>query len=56
MMHWMQSSQDATAQQKVLEDAQKLARDNPDNNRLTDLLTGMGEMAERRASCHSRSS
>lgn len=44
MMHWMQSSQDATAQQKVLEDAQKLARDNPDNNRLTDLLTGMGEM------------
>lgn len=44
MMHWIQSSHDAAKQQKVLEEAQKLARDNPDNNRLTDLLTGMGEM------------
>lgn len=44
MVHWIQTTKDAAAQQKVLEDAQKLARDNAGNAHLTEMLMGMGQI------------
>lgn len=44
MVHWIKSSQDAAAQEKILDEAQKLARDNADNDKLTDVLMAMGQI------------
>lgn len=41
MVRWVDTAHDAAAQQKVLEDAQQLARDNPENDHLTDILENM---------------
>lgn len=44
MVHWIEASKDADAQQKLLDEAQKLARDNPDNAVLTATFFGMGQI------------
>lgn len=44
MVHWIESMKDAAAQQKLLDEAQKLARDNADNAHLTEMLMGMGQI------------
>jgi thiol-disulfide isomerase/thioredoxin len=44
MVKWIQSSKDAAAQEKLLGDAEKLAKDNPDSEPLTQQLFGMGQM------------
>lgn len=41
MVRWVDAAHDPAAQQKVLADAQKLARDNPENEHLTDILVNM---------------
>jgi thiol-disulfide isomerase/thioredoxin len=44
MAHWVQSGNDAAAQQKVLDDAQALARDNATNERLSQTLMAMSQI------------
>jgi peroxiredoxin len=41
MVRWIEMAHDAAAQQTVLEEAKKLARDNPENDHLTDALENM---------------
>jgi len=44
MAHWVQTGSDAAAQEKVLDDAQALARDNAKNERLSQTLMAMSQV------------
>ena len=45
MAHWILSAKDAAAQQKFADEAIALARDNPENDSLTEALVGMSQFA-----------
>jgi thiol-disulfide isomerase/thioredoxin len=42
--HWLTSHNDAAAQQKLVDEAAALARDNPKDNQLTQILVGMSQI------------
>jgi thiol-disulfide isomerase/thioredoxin len=44
MTHWIQSAKSAAAQEKVLDEARKLAKENPENEKLTQTLMAMGHI------------